>query len=94
MKSNGYKSIPSNSDYIRNYEIDKPAAGYFWELSVKLALLVFLFPFSLLFLVIFYGFDGAARIVKELFKDALIFVFKLALVTLCPIFILVMIFHK
>jgi hypothetical protein len=59
--------------------------------SIKLTLLFFLFPWSLLFLVIFYGFDGASDIIKKLFGDIVLLVFPIILIAiLIGFFLLVM----
>ena len=51
-------------------------------MSIKLTLLFFLFPWSLLFLVIFYGFDGTSDIVKKLFSDIVLLVFPIILIVI------------
>jgi hypothetical protein len=61
---------------------DPSAVDGFLELGIKVALLISLFPFSLLFLVIFYGFDGAAQIIKDLLVGVLRSIFGLVFIAI------------
>lgn len=57
-------------------------ADGFLELGIKVTLLISLFPISLLFLVAFYGFEGAASIVKNLLASVLRSIFSLVFIIL------------
>jgi hypothetical protein len=75
-----------NEDAARSFQASRPGQATtspidsVLELGVKVALLVAFFPFSLLVLVLFYGFDGAAQIVKGLVAGVLRSLFGLVFV--------------
>jgi hypothetical protein len=62
--------------------------------SIKLTLLFFLFPWSLLFLVIFYGFSGSSEIIKKLFNDVILLLVPLFLIAIFIGFLLLVMNNK
>jgi hypothetical protein len=62
--------------------------------GIKATLLVALFPLSLLYLVVVYGFDGATRIIKDVISDALLASAQIGIIFLILIVIILAFTNK
>ena len=63
------------------------------ELSIKLSLLIVLFPVSLIYLILAYGMDDAVIIIKNIILDAIKSIVFLIFIALC-IIVIINIFKK